>query len=89
MKECFPRCLQGSNLHRRKLRVWQALAVLSAFCPQSEIESAAEVIWAWLQTTNHASVRQYPEAILVRLTSRAPHLVSSVLLPQLTNYQKR
>jgi hypothetical protein len=52
---------KGSDVHRKKVRIWQALAVLSPFCQaNSSALQIADVI-NQLKQGDLASVKQYQE----------------------------
>ena len=44
----------NSAVHKAKLRIWQALAVLSAFIPHEEVQEAIAQLWPILQVSLHA-----------------------------------
>ena len=72
--------------HRRKVRIWQALTVLTPAVAPTDAEAAAGPLIEALGITNAASVRQYLETCLLALIVAAPHLLRVRLLPLLRQY---
>lgn len=80
----------NSAIHRSKIRAWQALAVLSAFVPQTDTDDAVAHLWPQLQGRDVSSVRQYMESITVNLMLREPvKLVQQHVLPALRTYHAK
>ncbi|KAK9803310.1 hypothetical protein WJX72_011367 [[Myrmecia] bisecta] len=79
----------GSLLHRRKARLWQALCILARFVQQEAVPPALNTVWDMLQVGDVSSVRQYQEAIMVRLLLQCPDQALGLLLPVLQRYTRR
>eukprot|EP00803_Ostreobium_quekettii_P004979 evm.model.scf_25EXC.11 EVM.evm.TU.scf_25EXC.11 scf_25EXC:202046-215443(-) len=80
----------GSNTHRLKLRVWQAICVSSHFVHTSDsVRRAVGTLVEMLKKGNVASVRQYIEATLLRLLLREPGLTFEAVMPSIQQYEKR
>ncbi|KAL8152196.1 hypothetical protein V2J09_009956 [Rumex salicifolius] len=65
-----------SAIHRRKVRVWQMICVLSRFVDQGIVHQVAEKLHLAIYRNNMPSVRQYMETFAINLYLKFPHLVS-------------
>ncbi|GAX85166.1 hypothetical protein CEUSTIGMA_g12584.t1 [Chlamydomonas eustigma] len=81
---------QGGEVHRRKTRLWQALAVLSAFVYRpADVRSAVQSIMTVMGGANSPpSVKQYLEGVVACLMLKQPELVEEVLLPIISTYTR-
>ncbi|GAX81015.1 hypothetical protein CEUSTIGMA_g8450.t1 [Chlamydomonas eustigma] len=81
---------QGGEVHRRKTRLWQALAVLSAFVYRpADVRSAVQSIMTVMGGANSPpSVKQYLEGVVASLMLKQPELVEEVLLPIISTYTR-
>lgn len=74
----------GSSAHRARLRLWQALAVLSHFVvEEAAARSALAAVLQLLGGCHPPSVKQYMESTAAVLLLRFPGLAGPLLLPQL------
>lgn len=81
---------QGGSLHRRKVRLWQALCCASAFVGgAAEAQEALDHVLSSLREFNMANVRQYQEALAVVLIRRSPKELLRRLLSELDAYEHR
>ncbi|KAL6763959.1 hypothetical protein V8C86DRAFT_3022592 [Haematococcus lacustris] len=78
----------GSELHRQKVRLWQALVVMTGFVPRDQLEGAAQAVLGQITKNETPAVKQYQEAVAAALLLRKPALVQTVLLPQLSAYER-
>jgi tRNA guanosine-2'-O-methyltransferase len=65
-----------SLIHRRKVRVWQMLCILSPFITDDMVSKVTVMLDICLYRNNMPSVRQYIEAFAVHIYLRFPSLVS-------------
>ena len=81
--------IYNGTTHRKKIRVWQALAIL---CPAVPAASSAEVldqIMDALDVSNAANVKQYQEIIALQMILKQPELLESALLPRVSDYSQQ
>lgn len=84
---------QGSELHRRKVRLWQAIGITSAFLPvtPSSLEETRAVAEAMMSKcfspVSPPSVKQYAEGVLAGMLLRHPSLIDDLLLPSIEKYE--
>ncbi|GJP36161.1 hypothetical protein CLOM_g20680 [Closterium sp. NIES-68] len=74
-----------SAIHRRKVRVWQMLALLSPFVSHDMLPAVTALYARAVERNNMPSVRQYVEIFGVLLFLGFPHLVDDHLLNHLQN----
>ena len=77
------------TIHRRKLRVWQALAILSPCIEEEEIPSVIAKLLEILDVMNAVSVKQYQENILAYLLKQKPALILEVAIPRILDYSSQ
>ncbi|XP_078440236.1 tRNA/rRNA methyltransferase (SpoU) family protein [Wolffia australiana] len=70
-----------SAIHRRKVRAWQILCVLSSFIDQDVVAEVSSKIHICLQRNNLPTVRQYLEMFAIQIYFKFPSLVEEQLLP--------
>ncbi|KAJ7549851.1 hypothetical protein O6H91_07G072000 [Diphasiastrum complanatum] len=75
-----------SAIHRRKVRAWQMLCILSHFVNDCTISRVVPMLELCLYRNNMASVRQYIEIFAVQVYLRIPSLVYDHLIPLLGDY---
>ncbi|GKV10777.1 hypothetical protein SLEP1_g22096 [Rubroshorea leprosula] len=78
-----------SAIHRRKVRAWQMLCVLSRFIDENVVGKVAESLHIALYRNNLPSVRQYLETFAINIYVKFPALVAEQLVPMLRNYDMR
>eukprot|EP00887_Chlorella_sp_A99_P000598 scaffold17.g598.t1 len=86
-EQCSSKYLPSGSTHRKKVRVWQALCVLSPLLRPEQAEAALGPLLGALATANAPSVRQYQEAVAVQLVVLQPRLLHERLLPRLSDYR--
>jgi hypothetical protein len=64
----------GSELHRQKVRLWQALVVLTSFVPREECGAAVAGMLGQVNGNNPPTVKQYIEAVVAALVLREVRL---------------
>lgn len=75
-----------SAIHRRKVRVWQMICILSRFIDQDILEKVTCSLHKALQRNNLPSVRQYLETFAIQIYLKFPFLVGEELVPLLRDY---
>ncbi|GAQ91336.1 hypothetical protein KFL_007680030 [Klebsormidium nitens] len=80
---------KGSIAHRKKVRTWQMLCVLSPFLERADVAELQPLLAAAIQVQNMSSVRQYVEQFAVQVYLRFPHLVKDSLVPWLNDVNTR
>lgn len=79
----------GSQAHRQKVRLWQALTVAAAFVTdEAGALSAVRGVMANITTATPGNVKQYQEAVIAALLLRQPQLLEAVGLPILEGYRQ-
>ena len=66
---------KGSLVHRKKVRAWQMLCVLSPFLEGADVALIRPLVARAVQVQNMSSVRQYVEQFAVQVYLRFPQLV--------------
>lgn len=78
-----------SAIHRRKVRVWQMICILSRFVDQDILEKVTCSLHNALQRNNLPSVRQYLETFAIQIYLKFPSFVGQELVPLLRDYDIR
>jgi tRNA guanosine-2'-O-methyltransferase len=84
---------QGSEIHRRKVRLWQGIGVTSCFLTltASPLEETREVAVAMIakcfSPVSPPSVKQYAEGVLAGMLLNHPALIDELLLPAIESYE--
>ncbi|CAA3014630.1 uncharacterized protein LOC111390252 [Olea europaea subsp. europaea] len=78
-----------SAIHRRKVRAWQMICVLSRFVDQENVEKVTSSLHISIYRNNFPSVRQYMETFAIQIYLKFPLLVGQQLVPMLRNYNLR
>ncbi|XP_022735879.1 uncharacterized protein LOC111289259 isoform X3 [Durio zibethinus] len=78
-----------SAIHRRKIRAWQMICVLSQFVDDDIVGEVIHCLNIALYRNNLPSVRQYLETFLINIYLKFPYLVSEQLVPILQDYDMR
>ncbi|CAI9772460.1 unnamed protein product [Fraxinus pennsylvanica] len=78
-----------SAIHRRKVRAWQMICVLSQFVDQENVEKVTSSLHISIYRSNFPSVRQYMETFAIQIYLKFPLLVGQQLVPLLRNYNLR
>ncbi|KAK4262528.1 hypothetical protein QN277_028078 [Acacia crassicarpa] len=78
-----------SAIHRRKIRVWQTICVLSPFVEQDIVGKVADYLCLSLNRNNLPAVRQYLETFAINIYLKFSSLVRDHLVPILRNYDTR
>ncbi|KAK4423009.1 putative methyltransferase TARBP1 [Sesamum alatum] len=78
-----------SAIHRRKVRAWQMICVLSRFVDLDIVEEVTSSLHTSICRNNLPSVRQYLETFAIYIYLKFPSLVSQQLVPSLRNYDLR
>jgi len=81
--------MHGGALHKRKLRLWQAIATLCPVVPDEDLEDTLVIMMSSLRGHNHASVRYYQELIALSLVLRRPSLLEKRVFPALADYSSQ
>ncbi|XP_002961961.2 uncharacterized protein LOC9630109 isoform X1 [Selaginella moellendorffii] len=76
---------KNSALHRRKVRLWQMLCILTRFVDESMLEDVILRLEQCVYRNNMPSVRQYIEIFAVQLYLRFPALVKEHLARRLSD----
>ncbi|EFN52863.1 hypothetical protein CHLNCDRAFT_138347 [Chlorella variabilis] len=77
------RCTDLGKVHRKKVRLWQALCVLSPLVPAEQADQDFEAVLGALSRADMANVKQYQDACASVLLHRRPALLRSHVLPAL------
>ena len=83
---------QGSDLHRKKVRLWQGIGVTSAFATlsPSSLEETREVASAMIlksfSPVSPPSIKQYAEGVLAGMLLNHPCLIDELLIPPISSY---
>ncbi|XP_022934778.1 uncharacterized protein LOC111441850 isoform X1 [Cucurbita moschata] len=78
-----------SAIHRRKVRAWQMICILSAFVCQDIVQQVTNSLHVSLSRNNLPSVRQYLETFAISIYLKFPTLVKEQLVPILQDYTMR
>ncbi|GMH28826.1 hypothetical protein Nepgr_030669 [Nepenthes gracilis] len=78
-----------SAVHRRKIRAWQMICVLSRFVDQDVIQQVTRSLHISLYRNNFPGVRQYLETFSIHLFLKFPSLVGEQLVPIFHDYDMR
>ncbi|KAL8088926.1 hypothetical protein AgCh_038625 [Apium graveolens] len=78
-----------SAIHRRKVRVWQMICILSRFVDQDIIHKVTCILHIALQRNNIPGVRQYMETFAIFIYLKFPSLVGEQLALLLRDYDMR
>ncbi|KAL3677602.1 hypothetical protein R1sor_027550 [Riccia sorocarpa] len=78
-----------SAIHRRKVRVWQMLCILSPFLCREDIAQLMHLLKKCLHRNNMPSVRQYIETFAAQLFLRFPELIEENLISALHDYNMK
>ncbi|XP_038906254.1 uncharacterized protein LOC120092116 isoform X2 [Benincasa hispida] len=78
-----------SAIHRRKIRAWQMICILSKFVCQDIVQQVTNSLHVSLSRNNLPSVRQYLETFAISIYLKFPTLVKEQLVPILQDYNMR
>ncbi|XP_027337446.1 uncharacterized protein LOC113851166 [Abrus precatorius] len=78
-----------SSIHRRKIRVWQIICVLSPFVVEDIVGKVVDYLYISLNRNNLPAVRQYLETFAINIYLKFPSLVKEQLVPILRDYDMR
>ncbi|EEF37970.1 RNA binding protein, putative [Ricinus communis] len=78
-----------SGIHRRKIRVWQMICVLSRFVTDDIVGKVTCSLHIALYRNNLPAVRQYLETFAINIYLKFPTLVGEQLVPILRDYDMR
>ncbi|XP_020231256.1 uncharacterized protein LOC109811829 isoform X1 [Cajanus cajan] len=78
-----------SSIHRRKIRAWQIICVLSPFVEEDIVGKVVEYLYISLNRNNLPAVRQYLETFAINIYLKFPSLVKEQLVPILRDYNMR
>ncbi|KAK8520784.1 hypothetical protein V6N13_076919 [Hibiscus sabdariffa] len=78
-----------SAIHRRKVRAWQMICVLSQFVDDNVVGEVTHCLQISLYRNNLPSVRQYLETFAINIYLKFPSLVSEQLVLLLRDYDMR
>ncbi|KAK4844740.1 hypothetical protein QYF36_023863 [Acer negundo] len=78
-----------SGIHRRKIRVWQMICVLSRFVDHEIVGKVTSLLHISLYRNNLPAVRQYLETFAINIYLKFPSLVGEQLVPILQDYDMR
>ncbi|XWS49177.1 hypothetical protein CRYUN_Cryun13aG0141400 [Craigia yunnanensis] len=78
-----------SAIHRRKIRAWQMICVLSQFVDDDIVGEVTHCLHIALYRNNLPSVRQYLETFSINIYLKSPSLVAEQLVPILRDYDMR
>jgi tRNA G18 (ribose-2'-O)-methylase SpoU len=81
--------MHGGPVHKRKLRLWQALATLCPIIPNGDVDATMATIMEDLSSHNHASIKYYQELIGLSLVLRNPLLLETRVFPSLADYSSQ
>lgn len=85
-KELYKR---KSAIHRKKVRAWQMLAILSRFLDSNILGEVDTLLTKAIERNNMPSVRQFLEIFGVQIYLRFPYLVEEHLLPLLHQHNMK
>ncbi|XP_052209740.1 uncharacterized protein LOC127813058 isoform X2 [Diospyros lotus] len=78
-----------SGVHRRKVRAWQMICILSRFVDQDIVQEVTSSLHLSLSRNNLPSVRQYLETFAINIYLNFPSLVREQLVPIFRDYDMR
>ncbi|XP_020081314.1 uncharacterized protein LOC109704964 isoform X3 [Ananas comosus] len=78
-----------SSVHRRKVRAWQMICVLSHFVEEDIVEEVTSKLHLCLYRNNLPAVRQYLETFAIQIYLKFPTLAEQQLIPIFHNYTMR
>ncbi|KAM2624414.1 hypothetical protein TB1_031395 [Malus domestica] len=78
-----------SAIHRRKVRAWQMICILSRFICQDIVSEVSRCLHICLYMNNLPAVRQYLETFAINMYLKFPSLVGQQLVPVLRDYEMR
>ncbi|XP_028956801.1 uncharacterized protein [Malus domestica] len=78
-----------SAIHRRKVRAWQMICILSRFICQDIVSEVSRCLHICLYMNNLPAVRQYLETFAINMYLKFPSLVGEQLVPVLRDYEMR
>ncbi|KGN55820.1 uncharacterized protein LOC101213211 isoform X2 [Cucumis sativus] len=78
-----------SAIHRRKIRAWQMMCILSRFVCEDIIQQVTNSLHVCLSKNNLPSVRQYLETFAISIYLKFPTLVKEQLVPILQDYNMK
>ncbi|XP_042490760.1 uncharacterized protein LOC122070638 isoform X2 [Macadamia integrifolia] len=78
-----------SGVHRRKVRAWQMICVLSRFVDEDIVHQVTSGLHIGLYRNNLPAVRQYLETFAIQIYLKFPSLVGEQLIPVFHDYNMR
>ncbi|KAJ0104679.1 hypothetical protein Patl1_18356 [Pistacia atlantica] len=78
-----------SAIHRRKVRAWQMICVLSSFVDHDIVGEVTRFLRISLYRNNLPSIRQYLETFAINIYLKFPSLVVEQLVPILRDYDMK
>ncbi|XP_057978420.1 uncharacterized protein LOC131164899 isoform X2 [Malania oleifera] len=78
-----------SAIHRRKVRAWQMICILSRFVDEDIVQQVARNLHICLYRNNFPGVRQYLETFAVHIYLKFPSLAKEQLVPIFQDYDMR
>lgn len=78
-----------SGVHRRKVRVWQMICILSHFVEDDIVGKVTSDLHICLYRNNLPAVRQYLETFAIQIYLKFPSLAEEQLIPIFHNYNMR
>ncbi|KAJ4957121.1 hypothetical protein NE237_013904 [Protea cynaroides] len=78
-----------SGVHRRKVRAWQMICILSWFVEKDIVQQITSSLHICLQRNNLPGVRQYLETFAIQIYLKFPSLVGKQLLPIFHDYNMK
>ncbi|KAL1200621.1 hypothetical protein V5N11_019810 [Cardamine amara subsp. amara] len=78
-----------SAIHRRKIRAWQMICIMSLFVSDDIVGQVMESLHICLHRNNLPAVRQYLETFAINIYLKFPALVKEQLVPILKNYDSK
>ncbi|CAL5197917.1 unnamed protein product [Lathyrus oleraceus] len=78
-----------SSIHRRKIRAWQIICILSPFVEEDIVGQVLNYLYISLNRNNLPAVRQYLETFAINIYLKFPSLVKEQLVPILRDYDMK
>ncbi|XP_043715500.1 uncharacterized protein LOC122663896 isoform X2 [Telopea speciosissima] len=78
-----------SGVHRRKVRAWQMICILSRFVDEDIVQQVTSSLHIGLNRNNLPAVRQYLETFAIQIYLKFPSLVAEQLIPIFHDYNMR
>ncbi|WOL09568.1 hypothetical protein Cni_G18321 [Canna indica] len=78
-----------SGVHRRKVRAWQMICILSHFVEEDIVQEVTSELHICLYRNNLPAVRQYLEIFAIQIYLKFPSLAEEQLVPIFRNYNMR